>query len=58
MFIDPLVFHALFALAATPCALCLLVAWTLAHSRRVGGLTFCRLGRLGFSFYLTRNLEG
>lgn len=54
MYVDPIVFHAVFALAAAPCALCLVAAFTLARSKRVGGLTFCRLGRLGFSFYLTR----
>jgi hypothetical protein len=54
MYVDPIVFHAVFALAAAPCALCLLAAYVLHRSRRVGGLTFCRLGRLGFSFYLRR----
>jgi lipopolysaccharide export LptBFGC system permease protein LptF len=54
MYVDPIVFHAVFALAATPSALCLLAAYVLHKSHRHGGLTFCRLGRLGFSFYLRR----
>jgi len=54
MYVDPIIYHTVFALAALPSALCLIAAYTLARSKRVGGLTFCRLGRLGLSFYLTR----
>jgi len=55
LIVDPIVFHAIFAMAfAFPITL-LLIAFALATSRTVGGLTFCRLGPLGFSFYIRRN---
>lgn len=55
MFIDPLVFYALWALSSLPAMVCFAFGLVICRGHSRGGLTFCRLGRLGFSFYIRRN---
>lgn len=55
MFIDPIVFYGVFALGMLPAVVCFTFAMIIAKGRTHGGLTFCRLGRLGFSFYIRRS---
>jgi len=52
MYIDPIVFYSLFALASLPALACGVLAVIINNGRTVGGLTFCRMGRIGFSFYV------
>lgn len=42
-------------LTAAGLGVALVLAWVVrAHARRIGGLTFVRLGRLSFSYCITR----
>ena len=50
MFIDPIVFYSLFALGALPALVTFALGAVIARGRTQGGLTFCRVGRLSFSF--------
>ncbi len=52
--IDTYTLHALYGCALLVAATCTALAFTLLRSKRVGGLTFCKLGRLGFCFYFSK----
>ena len=52
--IDTYTLHALFACALLAATTCGALGLALLRSRRVGGLTFCKLGRLGFCFYFSK----
>ena len=52
--IDTYTLHALFGCALLAATICGALALTLLRSKRVGGLTFCKLGRFGFCFYVTK----
>jgi hypothetical protein len=52
--IDTCTLHALFACALMVAATCSALGFALLRSKRVGGLTFCKMGRLGFCFYFSK----
>jgi len=52
--IDTYTLHALYAIALLAATTCSALGLALLRSRRVGGLTFCKIGRLGFCFYFTK----
>lgn len=52
--LDTFTLHALLILAAMPGITCLVLGITIARGKRCGGIMFCKLGRLGFSFYFRK----
>lgn len=54
MYLDPIVFYALWFIATIPMFACIAMAYVIACGYTRGGLTFCRIGRFGFSFYIRR----
>jgi len=54
MYMEPWIFYYLWAQALILASLCGLAGVVLLRSRRVGGLTFVGLGRLGGCFYVRR----
>jgi hypothetical protein len=54
MYVDPLIFHTFYALAHVGPLMMIVAGVALLRSRRVGGLTFVRIGRVGASFYIAR----
>jgi hypothetical protein len=55
MYFDPIVFYTLWAIATLPMFVCFFMAYIIARGTTRGGLTFCRIGKLGFSFYIRRS---
>jgi hypothetical protein len=54
MYLDPIVFYALWIISTLPMLACFVLAFIVASGTTRGGLTFCRIGRFGFSFYVRR----
>ncbi len=54
MYIEPIAYHFIFTLACFAPLTLITSGIVLLRSRRVGGLTFCQLGPIGFSFYIRR----
>jgi len=52
--IDTYTLHLLFTVACLASITCSALAFTILRGKRVGGLTFCKLGRFGFCFYVTK----
>jgi hypothetical protein len=57
MYVDPYAYHALLAVDLLAATICGALAYTILRGKRVGGLTFCKLGRLGFCFYVTKTAQ-
>lgn len=54
MFVETTSFYLIFAIAWFAPISLMTAGCVLLRGRRVGGLTFCRLGPIGFSFYIRR----
>jgi hypothetical protein len=54
MYIDLTSYHIILAIAWFAPISLMTLGVVLLRGKTVGGLTFCQIGRLGFSFYITR----
>jgi hypothetical protein len=54
MYIDPTAYHIIYALAWFAPISLITLGTVLLRGKQVGGLTFCKIGPIGFSFYIRR----
>jgi hypothetical protein len=54
MYVDAYAYNALLAFDILAVGTYAALAFMVVRGKRVGGLTFCKLGRFGFCFYFSR----